>query len=86
MNLRNADKCIYLTVRVNRPHMQKLYGDQIRKEAGLTKTLRTAIHQLPATNEIAKKFTRDKEARTEKVDHVADTTMTGRVTNETKTY
>ncbi|KAG0168996.1 phosphatidylethanolamine N-methyltransferase [Apophysomyces sp. BC1034] len=27
---------------VEAPHMQKLYGDQIRKEAGLTKTLRTA--------------------------------------------
>lgn len=27
--------------------MQKLYGDQIRKEAGLTKTLRTAAQNLP---------------------------------------
>ncbi|KAF7723905.1 phosphatidylethanolamine N-methyltransferase [Apophysomyces ossiformis] len=30
---------------VEAPHMQKLYGDQIRKEAGLTKTLRTAANK-----------------------------------------
>lgn len=29
------------------PHMRKLYGDQIRKEAGLTKTLRSAAVSLP---------------------------------------
>ncbi|KAI8098099.1 phospholipid methyltransferase-domain-containing protein [Gilbertella persicaria] len=45
---------------VERPHMEKLYGDEIRKEAGLTKTLRTAAQQLPISlpkqvqNEIAK--------------------------------
>ncbi|KAG2205387.1 hypothetical protein INT47_007172 [Mucor saturninus] len=32
---------------VERPHMQKLYGDQIRKEAGLTKTLRAAAQNIP---------------------------------------
>ncbi|KAG2173606.1 hypothetical protein INT43_005024 [Umbelopsis isabellina] len=32
---------------VESPHMQKLYGDQIRKEAGLTKTLRSAAVALP---------------------------------------
>jgi phosphatidylethanolamine N-methyltransferase len=31
------------------PHMRKLYGDQIRKEAGLTKTLRSAAVALPKT-------------------------------------
>jgi hypothetical protein len=58
----------------DRPHMQKLYGDEIRKEAGLTKTLRTAIHQLPASNEIAKKFVREqvngKEVTIEKTDPI----------------
>ncbi|KAI8885804.1 hypothetical protein K501DRAFT_331665 [Backusella circina FSU 941] len=32
---------------VEKPHMEKLYGDQIRKEAGLTKTLRNAAQKLP---------------------------------------
>ncbi|KAI8641106.1 phospholipid methyltransferase-domain-containing protein [Parasitella parasitica] len=32
---------------VERPHMQKLYGDEIRKEAGLTKTLRHAAQTIP---------------------------------------
>jgi hypothetical protein len=67
--------------------MQKLYGDEIRKEAGLTKTLRTAIHQLPATNEIAKKFTRDKETTTEKLDPITDAAITGtRKLNKYKIY
>lgn len=30
--------------------MEKLYGDQIRKEAGLTKTLRTATQKMPTKN------------------------------------
>ncbi|KAI8097432.1 phospholipid methyltransferase-domain-containing protein [Halteromyces radiatus] len=34
---------------VEGPHMQKLYGDQIRSEAGLTKTLRSAANSLPKT-------------------------------------
>lgn len=51
----------------SRPHMQKLYGDQIRKEAGLTKTLRTAAQNIPkklprnVSNEI-EKFVREKAA------------------------
>ncbi|EPB92570.1 hypothetical protein HMPREF1544_00583 [Mucor circinelloides 1006PhL] len=32
---------------VERPHMQKLYGDEIRTEAGLTKTLRHAARTIP---------------------------------------
>lgn len=32
---------------VEAPHMRKLYGDQIRKEAGLTKTLKSAAIALP---------------------------------------
>ncbi|KAG1463317.1 hypothetical protein G6F55_002468 [Rhizopus delemar] len=32
---------------VESPHMRKLYGDQIRKEAGLTKTLKSAAIALP---------------------------------------
>lgn len=32
---------------VEAPHMRKLYGDQIRKEAGLTKTLKSAAVALP---------------------------------------
>ncbi|KAI8352829.1 phospholipid methyltransferase-domain-containing protein [Choanephora cucurbitarum] len=45
---------------VERPHMEKLYGDEIRKEAGLTKTLKSAAQKLPINlpkqvqNEIAK--------------------------------
>ncbi|KAI8332212.1 phospholipid methyltransferase-domain-containing protein [Chlamydoabsidia padenii] len=34
---------------VEGPHMQKLYGDQIRGEAGLTKTLRSAATKIPKT-------------------------------------
>ncbi|CEG82867.1 Putative Phosphatidylethanolamine N-methyltransferase Short=PEAMT [Rhizopus microsporus] len=34
---------------VESPHMRKLYGDQIRKEAGLTKTLKSAAVALPKT-------------------------------------
>ncbi|CAO3596175.1 unnamed protein product [Absidia cylindrospora] len=34
---------------VEAPHMQKLYGDQIRLEAGLTKTLRSAASAIPKT-------------------------------------
>lgn len=33
----------------HRPHMQKLYGDQIRGEAGLTKILRSAATTIPKT-------------------------------------
>ncbi|ORX60539.1 hypothetical protein DM01DRAFT_1404787 [Hesseltinella vesiculosa] len=32
---------------VETPHMRKLYGDQIRKEAGLTKTLKSAAIAIP---------------------------------------
>ncbi|KAI8073022.1 phospholipid methyltransferase-domain-containing protein [Gongronella butleri] len=32
---------------VESPHMRKLYGDQIRKEAGLTKTLKSAAISIP---------------------------------------
>ncbi|CAO3624925.1 unnamed protein product [Cunninghamella blakesleeana] len=32
---------------VEAPHMRKLYGDQIRKEAGLTKTLKSAAIAIP---------------------------------------
>lgn len=32
---------------VERPHMQKLYGDEVRTEAGLTKTLRHAARTIP---------------------------------------
>ncbi|KAI8374871.1 phospholipid methyltransferase-domain-containing protein [Blakeslea trispora] len=45
---------------VERPHMEKLYGDEVRKEAGFTKTLRTMAQKLPiglprqVQNEIAK--------------------------------
>ncbi|KAI8373027.1 phospholipid methyltransferase-domain-containing protein [Radiomyces spectabilis] len=34
---------------VEAPHMRKLYGDEIRKEAGLTKTLRSAATSIPKT-------------------------------------
>ncbi|CAO3642246.1 unnamed protein product [Mucor hiemalis] len=51
---------------VESPHMQKLYGDQIRKEAGLTKTLRTAAQSLPKQLPIQvqheiEKFVREQE-------------------------
>lgn len=36
------------------PHMRKLYGDQIRKEAGLTKTLKSAAIAIP--KQIPEKF------------------------------
>ncbi|KAI9471424.1 phospholipid methyltransferase-domain-containing protein [Zychaea mexicana] len=39
---------------VEAPHMRKLYGNQIRKEAGLTKTLKSAAIALP--NAIPDKF------------------------------
>ncbi|KAI8337739.1 phospholipid methyltransferase-domain-containing protein [Chlamydoabsidia padenii] len=32
---------------IEAPHMRKLYGDQIRKEAGLTKTLKSAAVSIP---------------------------------------
>ncbi|ORZ12271.1 phospholipid methyltransferase-domain-containing protein [Absidia repens] len=32
---------------IEAPHMRKLYGDQIRKEAGLTKTLKSAAISIP---------------------------------------
>ncbi|CAO3653496.1 unnamed protein product [Mucor hiemalis] len=44
---------------VESPHMRKLYGDQIRKEAGLTKTLKSAAIAIPKAVEKAVGETKD---------------------------
>jgi phosphatidylethanolamine N-methyltransferase len=68
--------------------MQKLYGDQIRKEAGLTKTLRTAAQNIPKklphnvlqeiekfVHEQQQSGKNDEETTTIKLDHVVQKTV-----------
>ncbi|KAI8969025.1 phospholipid methyltransferase-domain-containing protein [Mycotypha africana] len=58
---------------VEDPHMRKLYGDQIRKEAGLTKTLKSAAIAIPKTipekvhMEIAKILREDSTKNVERI-------------------
>ncbi|KAI8645821.1 phospholipid methyltransferase-domain-containing protein [Parasitella parasitica] len=65
---------------VEDPHMRKLYGDQIRKEAGLTKTLKSAAIAIPKTipeklqQEIAK-LIREKQDSTKQVERIVKETV-----------
>ncbi|KAI9244726.1 phospholipid methyltransferase-domain-containing protein [Sporodiniella umbellata] len=76
---------------VESPHMQKLYGNQIRKEAGLTKTLRSAAIALPKSipdrlqQEIAK-IVRENQDSTKSIERLIKEAMekVEKVVEETK--
>ncbi|EPB87815.1 hypothetical protein HMPREF1544_05344 [Mucor circinelloides 1006PhL] len=65
---------------VEDPHMRKLYGNQIRKEAGLTKTLKSAAIAIPKTipeklqQEIAK-LIRENQESTHNVERIVKETV-----------
>ncbi|KAI8085944.1 phospholipid methyltransferase-domain-containing protein [Gilbertella persicaria] len=65
---------------VESPHMQKLYGDQIRTEAGLTKALKSAAIALPKTvpeklqQEIAK-IIHEKQDSTKSMERIVKETV-----------